>query len=205
MSRRTRWLCLWGVLGCLLGVETSTAWADGPFYYYPPYGSQRGRIVTRSGILGDRQKVRWGNGLTDNGVAFFHDAFAAAVPILQAIAPLGRDLESEEAAHSRELRSRELSAEDDALLSRARATRDRNLELLRAFGGPSAPPAGGGGDNADWDNTGEGPTAGGAPAAGGATPASEGWDNTGHAPQGAGAAGAAKKAVFPKQFQGFGR
>lgn len=60
------------------------AWADQPFFYYPAYGSQRGRIVNREGPRVNRQKIRWGNGLTEYGAS----VLTHGIDILPSILPL---------------------------------------------------------------------------------------------------------------------
>ncbi|MCU0880071.1 MAG: hypothetical protein MUF06_20055 [Pirellulaceae bacterium] len=56
--------------------------AENPFYYYPAYGAHRGKIVYRDGPFVNRQKIRWGNGLTAYGADVFNNAFGAATQIL---------------------------------------------------------------------------------------------------------------------------
>lgn len=174
------------LLGALVFLEASVAFADGPFFAYPPYGSHRGRIVTRNGLLVDKQRIRWGNGVTNNGVAVFHDAFAAAVPIVQALAPLTRDAEIEEtrSRQERDVQRRAAEEEDGDWQRKANSLFARNQALLAEFTGTGpvvpTPPQGG---NGDWDNTGAGPaqTSGegstsSVPTANNASLA--GWDNT---------------------------
>jgi hypothetical protein len=119
--------------------------------------------------------------LTDNGVAFFNSAFAAAADILPAV--IGRDAQLDDAAASERSRAHERSmATERDRLSEARALEARTRQLLIAFGGtpigdfgngPAPGPAGIEG----WDN---GPgAAGGAPASGNGNPPANpnGWDN----------------------------
>jgi hypothetical protein len=64
-------------------------WAAGAdsngFYYYPAYGAQRGKIVYRDGPLVNRQKIRWGNGLTEYGAGVLNNAIGAAIQIVPAV------------------------------------------------------------------------------------------------------------------------
>jgi hypothetical protein len=80
-------------LGAALGGAAAPARAGQPFFYYPAYGSPRGKIVYRDGLLVNRQKVRWGGGITTNGAAVFHDLFAAAVPIVNDVLGGGKELD----------------------------------------------------------------------------------------------------------------
>lgn len=65
-------------LALLGSLVADTLQAQQPFYYYPAYGSQRGRIRTVDGWIRDKQRIRWGNGLTPQGAMVFTHAIDVA-------------------------------------------------------------------------------------------------------------------------------
>lgn len=138
-------------LGASLGGMATPAQAGQPFFYYPAYGAHRGKIVNRDGLLVNRQKVRWGGGITSNGAAVFHDLFAAAVPIVQDALGGGKELDPGMSPEQLD-QVRSLEANKQA---RADAMLAQTVALRRSLGIPDEAVAFGG-------NAGAGPAAGGA-------------------------------------------
>lgn len=72
----------------MVGADVA-AHAEKPFIPYPAYGSSRGRIRYVDGVLRNKQRIHWGNGITDNGVLVMRDLAAAAGQILPVVLPRG--------------------------------------------------------------------------------------------------------------------
>jgi hypothetical protein len=190
---RMRWA------GVLIGVGSlaisflgaSPAAGQSPFYYYPAYGAQRGKIVYRDGPLVNRQKIRWGNGLTAQGASVLNSAIGAAVQILPAVL---RDdpAAAEEAARSQAEFARSM-ADEEARMQQAQQLY-ANTQALRTSFGLTPPPVGGSsgsGSFSDWDNSGLNtpspaqpvqPTVPGTPPPAPAPGNLQDWDNSGNAP-----------------------
>ncbi len=118
--------------------------ADQPFYYYPAYGAHRGKIVYRDGIFVNRQKVRWGGGLTPYGTQVIGDAITAFAPIVGGF--IGKEAEvADKSADDRaalelcESYAAELRRAND-LLVRSAMLLGHDLSSPAAPGGPVAPP-----------------------------------------------------------------
>jgi hypothetical protein len=128
------------VLFVLTGAESAEA--QEPFFYYPAYGSNRGRIRYVDGVLRDKQRIKWGNGVTDNGVLMMRDIATAAQQILPAVlnnapAPTIAEENHARAAHSL------ARAQDEQLQARAEEILEANRKLLEKLGGspgPAVPP-----------------------------------------------------------------
>jgi hypothetical protein len=107
-----------------------------PFYYYPAYGSHRGRIVYHQGPFGgSKQKIHWGGGITDNGAAVLTTAIGAAATIF------GPDSgETKEERASRDAAFQQRAAEEQDLLAKARELQGRTEALRASFMGGQPPP-----------------------------------------------------------------
>jgi hypothetical protein len=159
--------------------------AENPFYYYPAYGAHRGKIVYRDGPFVNRQKIRWGNGLTAYGADVFNNAIGAAVQILPAVLREDPATDDDHARSQAEF-SRSM-AEEAARMQHAQQLYSKTEALYTAFG--LTPTHVGGAGNAgsfsDWDNSGV-TTPGTVPGTPGTTPPVPGnfqdWDNSGNAP-----------------------
>jgi hypothetical protein len=77
-------LLIWLLIVLMSPAAVRSARAEQPFFYYPAYGAQRGRIVYRDGPRVNRQKIRWGNGLTEYGA----QVLTHGIDILPSILPL---------------------------------------------------------------------------------------------------------------------
>jgi hypothetical protein len=121
------------VLFVLMGAE-AVAEAEQPFFYYPAYGSSRGRIRYVDGVLRDKQRIKWGNGVTDNGVLVMRDIATAAGQILPAVLNNAPAPPAEEENHARAAHSLAL-AQDEQLQARAEEFLEANRKLLGKLGG----------------------------------------------------------------------
>jgi hypothetical protein len=193
MNRRL-WVVLFVAAAVLSLAEPPRASGQNPFYYYPAYGAHRGKIVYRDGPLVNKQKIRWGNGLTPYGADVLNNAIGAAVQILPAI--LREDPAAEEdRARSQAEFSRSM-ADEELRLQQAQQLNARTQSLAVSFGLSAAPAASVGGNSGsfgDWDNSGaanpnlanpgnEPPTQ---PMTPGTAPVPgnlQDWDNSGNAP-----------------------
>jgi DNA repair exonuclease SbcCD ATPase subunit len=86
--------------------------ADEPFFYYPAYGSLRGRIRYVDGIFRDKQRIRWGGGITPQGAALLMHVADVAGDVAGDV--LGSRA-AQEARAAEERRAGELKAEGDQL------------------------------------------------------------------------------------------
>lgn len=85
---RSRWIAIFFAATVVLAgglAQPQPAAGQNPFYYYPAYGAQRGKIVYRDGLLVNRQKIRWGNGLTPYGAAVLMHGFDVAGTVIPAV------------------------------------------------------------------------------------------------------------------------
>lgn len=115
-------------------VVPSRTIAAQPFYYYPAYGSHRGRIVYHQGPFGgSKQKIHWGGGITDNGAAVLTTAIGAAATIF---GPESGETKEERA--SRDAAFQQWAAEEQDLLAKAKELQTRTEALRATF--TSAPP-----------------------------------------------------------------
>ncbi|MCE9527458.1 MAG: hypothetical protein K8R36_15555 [Planctomycetales bacterium] len=113
------------------------AQAEQPFFYYPAYGSSRGKIRYVDGVFRNKQKIHWGNGVTNNGVMVMHDAFAAAAQIIPAVIT-HKDAEQSDAEKRAATRDAESAAAGDREeQAKADSILKRNQELLERLGGGS--------------------------------------------------------------------
>lgn len=134
------------VLLVLAGADAA-AQAGEPFFYYPAYGANRGRIRYVDGVLRDKQRIKWGNGVTDNGVLVMRDIATAAQQILPAVLNNAAAPAAEEEKHARAAHSLAI-AQDEQLQARAEEILEANQKLLDRLGGspgvidpPVSPPA----------------------------------------------------------------
>lgn len=147
----------------VLAADTAVL-AEQPFFYYPAYGSSRGKIRYVDGVFRNKQRIRWGNGVTDNGVQVMQDFFAAAGQIL----PVVLQREAQAPGEQEDIVPREVFEDarrtDEDLQSKAAAILNENRQLAQRLGitslstipatdadkpGPSPTD-----DFKDWDNTG---------------------------------------------------
>jgi hypothetical protein len=114
-----------------LGADAA-AQAEQPFFYYPAYGANRGRIRYVDGVFRNKQRIHWGNGVTDNGVLVMRDLAAAAQEIVPAILPRGAESPEEGRGGLPEM----IDGKTDAQWkSEADAIRQANQELLAKLSG----------------------------------------------------------------------
>jgi hypothetical protein len=190
--RRVACGLLFLAVACQVIATATPAWAEQPFFYYPAYGAQRGKIVYRDGPFVNRQKIRWGNGLTEYGAGVINNAIGAAVQILPAV--IKEDpAAAEDAARSQAEFSRSM-ADEQVRMQQAQQLYSKTGALYTAFGLTPTPAAGGGsaGSFSDWDNSGLGgsptqPVTPGTPPPPTPDPATapgnlQDWDNSGTAP-----------------------
>jgi len=116
-------------LVAVIGAD-AVALAEQPSFYYPAYGSSRGRIRYVDGVFRNKQRIHWGNGVTDNGVLVMRDIATAATEILPAV--LRNSPAEEDKAHA--ARFQALQAEDEALQAKAESILDANQKLLERLG-----------------------------------------------------------------------
>lgn len=116
-------LALFAVIGA-----DAAAQAEQPFFYYPAYGSSRGRIRYVDGVLRDKQRIRWGNGVTDNGVLVMRDIAAAAGEILPVVLRSAPADVEESKVHAAQFQAQR--AQDEALQTKAEEILDANQKLL---------------------------------------------------------------------------
>ena len=78
-------------VGLAMLFEAPSATADRPFFTVPtgPRSGWRGRIYIRNGLLARVYRERWGNGITDNGLAFGTAAINGFVQTAPLFAGLG--------------------------------------------------------------------------------------------------------------------
>lgn len=88
----------------LTGLAPATGRAQS--FQYPPYGAQRGHMVSRNGLF-HVTRYHWGNGLTPAGAAFLTDAVDTIVPAIPGIiaAATGREVDNQ----TRDAQSRSLA------------------------------------------------------------------------------------------------
>jgi hypothetical protein len=129
------------VVALLFMVGTDVvAQAEQPFFYYPAYGSSRGKIHYVEGVFRNKQKIHWSNGVTNNGVMVMHDAFAAATQIVPAVLS-HRDAEPSDAEKRAATRDAEAAAAGDRdKQADADAILKRNQDLLTRLGGGTIDP-----------------------------------------------------------------
>src|SRR5262245_31019455 len=120
------------MIGLAVATAVVSASAAQPFYYYPAYGAQRGRIVYRQGPFGGtRQKIHWGGGLTDNGTSVLLSAIGAAETVFGP----GDSSANKEAQAARDAEFKRSIDEDRRLLAEAKALRARTEALRNQFAG----------------------------------------------------------------------
>lgn len=123
----------------MIGTDAA-AQAQQPFFYYPAYGSNRGRIRYVDGVLRDKQRIKWGNGVTDNGVLVMRDIATAAGQILPAVLNNAAAPAAEEESHARAAHSLAQQTQDEQLQAKAEETLEANRTLLERLGGVKEPP-----------------------------------------------------------------
>src|SRR3954451_17556324 len=135
MSYRNLFMTL-ALAGAVLNLlPHPAAKAESPFFCYPAYGAQRGKIRNVNGVFRSKQTVHWGGGLTANGVAFFHDAFGAASTILPAVLKEAQPPDSSRAASGpTQNQIDEFRRSDQAAMDRALALRDKTVALAQRYG-----------------------------------------------------------------------
>ena len=111
----------------MIGADVA-ARAEKPFMYYPAYGSSRGHIRYVDGLLRNKQKIHWGNGVTDNGVLVMRDLAAAAQVIVPKVVH-GAEAPAEDAAKAHAANIAD-AANDLDLQNKANALLSRNELLL---------------------------------------------------------------------------
>ena len=103
------------ILVVVFGLSCCTC--DAQTFQYPPYGAQRGRMLSRDGI-GHVTRYHWGNGLTPTGGAFLTSAVTELAPAFLAFAG-SRDFESDTRSRDSDARSRDIARAERS------TTRDR--------------------------------------------------------------------------------
>lgn len=120
----------------MVGVDVA-ARAEKPFIPYPAYGSSRGRIRYVDGVLRNKQRIHWGNGITDNGVLVMRDLAAAAGQILPVVLPRGAAGPEEEGQKPRGMPEAIDGKTDFQWQSDADGIRQANQDLLAKLTGKS--------------------------------------------------------------------